>query len=76
MSSLDGLGINDFLKALDNARVEYEQDYLPHLLKVKKEKEEEAAVEREEQLQRVKRDRAEGEVVDIDLPSADVRQGE
>ena len=70
VSSLDGLGFDEFLKAVDAARVEYEQDYLPQLQRMKKKKDEEAAAEREEQLERLKKDRAEGEVVDINLPSA------
>ena len=70
VSSLDGLGIDGFLKAVDAARVEYEQDYLPQLERMKKRKDEETAAKREEQLERLKKDRAEGEVVDINLPSA------
>ena len=75
VSSLDGLGIDKFLAAVAAARTEYERDYLPQMTRMRREKEEEAAAQRDEQLERLRKDRAEGELVDIGLPSATLKQG-
>ncbi len=36
MSSLLGVGIEDFFKMVDTATIEYIKDYLPHIEKLKK----------------------------------------
>lgn len=63
VSSMTGAGFEEFLKAVDNAVVEFETQYKPEYERLKKEKEEKAKKDREDQLKKVQQDLGKGEAV-------------
>lgn len=56
VSSMEGDGIDDFFEAVEEKRQEFEKDYRPELEKRQKERQQEAASRREEQLTSVMKD--------------------
>lgn len=56
VSSMTGEGIDDFFDAVEEKRKEFEKDYRPELEKRRKQREEEAASKREQDLTRVMKD--------------------
>ncbi|EXJ77608.1 hypothetical protein A1O3_09835 [Capronia epimyces CBS 606.96] len=56
VSSMTGEGIDDFFDAVEEKRKEFERDYKPELEKRRRERENEAASKREQDLTRVMRD--------------------
>lgn len=65
VSSLLGFGVEEFFKAVDESRKEYEKEYYPELKRLQQVKETEEAAKREAELERVRRDRGEGEPVPL-----------
>ncbi|EXJ86119.1 hypothetical protein A1O1_06489 [Capronia coronata CBS 617.96] len=56
VSSMTGEGVDDFFEAVEEKRKEFERDYKPELEKRRKERENEAASKREQDLTRVMKD--------------------
>lgn len=63
VSSMTGAGFEEFLKAVDDAVVEFETQYKPEYERLKKEKEEKAKKDREDQLRKVQQDLGKGKTV-------------
>ncbi|KAG0046452.1 hypothetical protein BGZ83_008392 [Gryganskiella cystojenkinii] len=58
VSAVTGAGMDDFLKAVDEAVVEYDQDYKPELERVLEERRQKKEAEKEEQMARLLKDMA------------------
>lgn len=63
VSAVTGEGVDDFIKAIDDASDEYERDYRPIYDKLRLEKEAEAEKAKAEQLAKVARDAGRGDAV-------------
>ncbi|KAL9957051.1 hypothetical protein ACROYT_G038635 [Oculina patagonica] len=63
VSSMTGAGFDEFLKAVDDAVVEFETQYKPEYEKLKKDKEEKTKKEKEDQLKKLKQDLGQGKAV-------------
>ncbi|PFX31880.1 GPN-loop GTPase 1 [Stylophora pistillata] len=63
VSSMTGAGFEEFLKAVDDAVVEFETQYKPEYERLKNEKEEKAKKDREDQLRKVQQDLGKGKPV-------------
>lgn len=63
VSSMTGAGFDEFLKAVDDAVVEFETQYKPEYEKLKKDKEEKTRKEKDDQLKKLKQDLGQGKPV-------------
>lgn len=57
--------MDEFFKVIDDARSEYIKDYLPYIEETKKKIEEKEIARQQEQLERLRLDRSEGDEVQI-----------
>ncbi|XP_064397273.1 GPN-loop GTPase 1-like [Halichondria panicea] len=65
VSSLVGTGMQDFFTLLQESREEFLSDYYPELMRLKQAKEAEAEVKAKAQLERLRKDRGDGDLVDL-----------
>ncbi|KAG0232930.1 hypothetical protein BGW41_001677 [Actinomortierella wolfii] len=74
VSAVTGAGMDEFLKAVDEAVVEYDKEYKPELERLLEEKRKKVEADKEEQMARLMRDMAmeeKGKQVDFNARSAD-----
>ncbi len=65
VSAVSGAGLDDLLKSIKEAALEYERDYRPEYERIKKEAEMARLKEREERLKKVEMDSGEGNKVEL-----------
>lgn len=76
VSSLLGLGIEEFFTAVEDARKEYLREFLPELERIRKEENDAAVAKREAQLKQLQKDLQKGDTIPLHVAETKQQQDE